>query len=199
MKNKKIWMSALALVVIAAVVVSVVIATSSGTKKKAVAASCSSLTASVLTSDGFHVTGPKVMPYDYNNVNANPANALGTTLDFGKNALVIACVSPSDIAKLSVMAQGSGHSTMTADEYMAYLVQQSAGAMVKTPVGGVDDYLDFGNGAEDGLGSTATAKSVRLDAWVTHKYIILTFIAPASVTPSQALLNLISTTQSLFK
>ena len=125
------------------------------------------------------------------------ANSLGTTIDFGKGALVVSCVSPADIAKLSVSAQGAGKPTMTAQQYMDYMVAQSAGAMTATPVGGVTDYLDFGNGKEDGLGSTATATSVRLDAWVANKFIILTFIHPATTTPSSALLNFIKTTHSV--
>lgn len=46
------------------------------------------------------------------------------------------------------------------------------------------DYLDFGKGKEDGLGSASTPSSVRLDAWVAGKYIILGFIAPVTTKPT---------------
>jgi hypothetical protein len=157
--------------------------------------SCSSLTQKVLVADGYtKATKPKITPYNYKKLSANAANALGTTIDFGAKALVVGCVSPSDIAKLSVIAQGKKKPTMTAQQYMHYLVKQSAGAMTKTKVGPVYDYLDFGNGKEDGLGSTSTASSVRLDAWVAGKFIVLTFSAPV-VTPAPAkLVNFIKTT-----
>jgi len=158
--------------------------------------SCSNITKAAVVADGF--TGaktPTVTPYDYASMSANPANALGTTIDFGAKALVVSCVSPSDIAKLA--AQAKLPTSTTATSYMAYMVKQSAGAMTKTSVGGVSDYLDFGNGKEDGLGSTSTAGSVRLDAWVAHNFIVLTFIAPASSKPSTALLNFIKTTESV--
>jgi len=161
--------------------------------------SCASITKSVVVGDGFTgATTPKTTSYNYTKLSANPANSLGTTIDFGPKALVVACVSPSDIKKLSAIAQGSSKASMTATQYMAYLVKQSAGAMVKTPVGGVSDFLDFGSGKEDGLGSTSAAGSVRLDAWVAGKYIFLTFIAPVSTTPSKPLLSFIKTTEKLF-
>ena len=87
---------------------------------------------------------------------------------------------------------------MTATQYLSYMAKQSAGAMKNTPVGGVADYLDLGNGKEDGVGSTLTAGSIRLDAWVAGgKFIILTFSAPASATPSQSLLAFIKSTNTL--
>lgn len=107
------------------------------------------------------------------------------------------CVSPVDIAKYSVAANGAKKPVMTATQYLAYVVKQSAGAMKKTPVGGVSDYLDFGNGKEDGVGSTSNAGSLRLDAWVAGKYVILTFSAPAVATPPAALLAFIKSTQTL--
>jgi len=161
------------------------------------AQSCATLTKAVIVADGYAgATGPKITPYNYSKASANATNALGTTYDFGPKALVIGCVSPADIKKLSAAASKP---TMTSIQYMAYMVKQAAGAMKKTPVGGVSDYLDFGNGKEDGLGSTATAGSVRLDAWVAGNYIVLTFTAPVVATPTKALLNLIKTTQTLLK
>jgi hypothetical protein len=158
---------------------------------------CSKLTLAVVKGDGFTKATPAMTtPYNYTKASANAANALGTTIDFGAKALVISCVSPADIAKLSVQAQGSMKPTMTAQQYMNYLVKQSAGAMKKTMVGGVADYLDYGNGKEDGLGSTAAAASVRLDAWVAGKYIVLTQTEPAGP-PSAALLKFIASTKSL--
>ena len=171
------------------------VATSAGATQ---VGSCSSLTKAVVVSDGF--TGaatPKITPHNYTKASANSANALGTTIDFGSKALVIGCVSPADIKKLSVIALGSSKPAMTTTQYMAYLVKQSAGAMIKTPVGGVSDYLDQGNGKEDGLGSTAKASSVRLDAWITGNYIVLTFTVPATATASKPLLALIKTTKKL--
>jgi hypothetical protein len=164
------------------------------------ASSCATLTKSVVVADGFAgALGPKVSAYNYKKVSANPANALGTTIDFGAKALVVSCVSPADIKKLSVIAQGASKPVMSATQYMNYLVKTSQGAMKKTSVGGVADYLDFGNGKEDGLGSTSSAGSVRLDAWVTGNYVVLAQTAPASGTPSSALLAFIKSTESLLK
>jgi hypothetical protein len=165
----------------------------------AITPSCNAITKTLIAGDGY--TGaitPKVTPYNYTKTSANPANALGTTIDFGAKALVVGCISPSDIQKLSVMAQGSSKPTMSAVQYMAYIVKQSAGAMNKTPVGGVSDYLDFGNGKEDGLGSTSKAGGVRLDAWVAGKFIFLTFSAPVSVTATKPLLSFVKSTQKMF-
>jgi hypothetical protein len=157
--------------------------------------SCASITKALVVSDGYTAaTGPVVTAYNYTKISANPANALGTTYDFGAKALVVACVSPADIAKLV----GKGKPTMTADAYLAKMAKDSAGAMKKTMVGGVSDYLDFGNGKEDGLGSTMSAGSIRLDAWVAGgKYIVLTFSGPASSTPSKALLAFIKSSNSV--
>ena len=144
--------------------------------------------------DGYKLaTGPALTPYNFANTSANQANALGTTIDFGAKALVVGCVSPADIAKYS----GSKKPVMTATQYLASVVKASAGAMKKTAVGGVSDYLDFGNGKEDGVGSTSKAGSLRLDAWVAGKYVILTFSAPAVATPPAALLTFIKSTQTL--
>lgn len=148
-----------------------------------------------MIADGFTgATTPKVTSYNYTKPSMNPANALGTTIDFGPKALVVSCVSPSDIKKLSAIVQGPSKPPMSAAEYLAYLAKQSAGAMKMTPVGGVSDYLDFGNGKEDGLGSTSSAGGVRLDAWATNKYIFLTFSAPVSMTAPKPLLSFIKTT-----
>ncbi|HEY4898209.1 MAG TPA: hypothetical protein VIH79_00635 [Candidatus Nanopelagicaceae bacterium] len=165
---------------------------------QAATASCSSITKAVVVADGYKSTsGPTTTPYNFTNTSVNQANALGTTIDFGAKALVVGCVSPSDIAKFSVLAQGSKKPIMNATQYLAYVVKQSAGAMKKTAVGGVSDYLDFGNGKEDGVGSTANAGSLRLDAWVAGKFVILTFSAPAAATPPTALLSFIKTTKTL--
>lgn len=185
------------LVLLSSLAVGAASSTSAGAASSS--ASCASITRSVVVGDGFTgAASPTVTPYNYKTLSANPTNSLGTTIDFGSKALVVACVSPSDIKKLSAIAQGSSKAPMTATQYMAYLVKQSAGAMVKTPVGGVSDFLDFGSAKEDGLGSTSKAGSVRLDAWVAGKYIFLTFIAPASSTPSKPLLSFIKTTETLF-
>jgi len=165
---------------------------------QAASGSCSSITKALVVADGYKAaTGPTITPYNFANTSANQANALGTTIDFGAKALVVGCVSPADIAKYSVAANGAKKPVMTATQYLAYVVKQSAGAMKKTPVGGVSDYLDFGNGKEDGVGSTSKAGSLRLDAWVAGKYVILTFSAPAVATPPAALLAFIKSTQTL--
>jgi hypothetical protein len=165
----------------------------------AATATCSSLTKGAIASDGFkNVISPTITSYHYKRLSSNQPNALGTTIDFGPKAVVIACVSPKDISKLSSIAQGGSKPAMSAQQYMKYLVKQSAGAMKKTLVGGVNDYLDFGNGKEDGVGSLSTAGSIRLDAWVARGYIFLTFSQPASSTPSAALLKLIHSTGSTF-
>jgi len=154
--------------------------------------SCAAITKALVVSDGFTAaTGPVVTAYNYTNLKANAANALGTTIDFGAKALVVGCVSPADITKLA-------GKSMTADAYLQKMAKDSAGAMKKTMVGGVADYLDFGNGKEDGVGSVKTAGSIRLDAWVAGgKYIILTFSGPASSTPSKALLAFIKSTNTV--
>ena len=161
----------------------------------ATATGCAAITKAPVVSDGYTAaTGPTITPYNYTKTSANPANALGTTIDFGSKALVVGCVSPADIAKLV----GKGKPSMTADAYLQKMAKDSAGAMKKTMVGGVADYLDFGNGKEDGLGSTMSAGSIRLDAWVAGgKYIILTFSGPASSTPSKALLAFIKSTNTV--
>ena len=160
--------------------------------------SCSAITKSAVIADGYtKATAPVVTAYNYAKSSANAANSLGTTIDFGAKALVVACISPADIKKLSIAAQGASKPAMTATQYMDYMVKQSAGAMTKKSVGGVSDYLDLGNGKEDGLGSTAKAGSLRLDAWVAGKFIVLTFSAPASATPPKALLSFIKTTEKV--
>jgi hypothetical protein len=161
----------------------------------AAASGCSAITKALVVSDGYTAaTGPVVTNYNYANLKANAANALGTTIDFGAKALVVGCVSPADIAQLV----GKGKATMTATAYLQKMAKDSAGAMKKTMVGGVADYLDFGNGKEDGVGSVKTAGSIRLDAWVAGgKYIILTFSGPAASTPSKALLAFIKSTNTV--
>jgi len=161
---------------------------------QAATGSCSSITKALVIFDGYKAaTEPTITPYNFANTSANQANALGTTIDFGAKALVVGCISPADIAKYS----GSKKPVMTATQYLASVVKASAGAMKKTPVGGVSDYLDFGNGKEDGVGSTAKAGSLRLDAWVAGKYVILTFSAPAVATPPAPLLAFIKSSQAL--
>jgi hypothetical protein len=165
---------------------------------EAATGSCASITKALVRSDGYKAaTGPTTTPYNFAKPAANQVNALGTTIDFGAKALVVGCVSSADIAKYSVVAQGAKKLAMTAAQYLAYVVKQSAGAMKKTAVGGVSDYLDFGNGKEDGVGSTSSAGSLRLDAWVAGKYVILTFSEPAVATPPAPLLAFIKSTQSL--
>ena len=162
---------------------------------QAATGSCTSITRALVVADGYKAaTAPKLKPYNFANTSANEANALGTTIDFGAKALVVGCVSPADIAKYS----GPKKPIMSATQYLASVVKQSAGAMKKTAVGGVNDYLDFGNGKEDGVGSTAKVGSLRLDAWVAGKYVILTFSAPAVARPPAALLAFIHSTKSLF-
>ncbi len=157
--------------------------------------SCAVLTKKLVVTDGFTKSiSPKITAYNYKKLSANAANSLGTTIDFGAKALVVSCVSPTDIKRLSVIAQGSKKPTMSAQQYMNYMVKQSAGAMTKTKVAGVYDYLDFGNGKEDGLGSTSSARSVRLDAWVAGKFIVLTFTAPVKTPAPKPLLLFIKST-----
>ena len=160
--------------------------------------SCGNLTKSLVVKDGYtKATGPKITKYNYAHPDKNEANALGTTYDFGSKALVVGCVSPTDLVQLSIAAQGKKKPTMTATQYLAYMVKQSAGAMTKTPVAGMDDYLDFGNGKEDGVGSMDKARSLRLDAWVIGNYIVLTFSGPVtSQKAPAALVNFINSTKT---
>ncbi len=160
---------------------------------QAATGSCASITKALVVADGYKsAVDPTLTPYNFANSAANQANALGTTIDFGAKALVVGCVSPADIAKYS-----GSKKPMSATQYLASVVKQSAGAMKKTAVGGVSDYLDFGNGKEDGVGSTSKVGSLRLDAWVAGKYVILTFSAPAVATPPAALLAFIKSTRVL--
>ena len=165
---------------------------------QAASGSCASITKALVVADGYKLAvGPATTPYNFGNTSANQANALGTTIDFGAKALVVGCVSPADIAKYSMATNGAKKPVMSATQYLAYVVKQSAGAMKKTPVGGVNDYLDFGNGKEDGVGSTSKAGSLRLDAWVAGKYVILTFSAPAVAPAPAPLLAFIKSTKKL--
>ncbi len=187
--------------VVASLALAPLITVATATVASAKGLTCSAITKSLVTSKGFtHATGPVVKPYNFVNESKNADNALGTTIDFGAKALVVGCVSPSDIAKLSQQAQNSMMPAMTAQQYMNYMVQQASGAMKKTPVAGTNDYLDFGNGKEDGLGSTKSMASVRLDAWVAGGYIFLGFSGPVtSAKPSAALVNFIKWTETSFK
>ena len=149
---------------------------------------CHSITKAQAIAAGFtSASGPTVTPYNDRNVSANATNALGATIDFGPKALVVSCVSPADLKVLSVAAQGTKKPTMTATQYLRYLVRTSGGSMKAQSIGGIPNYVDFGNGKEDGLGSTSTARSVRLDSFVAGRYIILTQTTPAVSTPSQSL------------
>jgi hypothetical protein len=161
---------------------------------------CGLITHSLIKADGFDSSyGPVVTEYDYAHPSKNAANALGTTIDFGAKALVVACLDPDHLAAAWKVQGFSGKAT-NATDFMKNLVAASSGAMVKTKVGPVTDYLDYGNGKADGLGSVSTAKSLRLDAWVANgKYVILTFITPVSTKPSAALLNFINSTLALLK
>jgi len=195
MRRTSILSSSLAAILIVGLVT---VTSSFSLTANATTSSCLALTKSAVVADGYaNATTPTITAYNYAKLSANAANSLGTTIDFGSKALVIACVSPTDIKKLSVAVQGASKPAMTATQYMAYMVKQSSGAMTKRSVGGVSDYLDLGNGKEDGLGSTAKAGSLRLDAWVAGKFIILTFSAPATATAPKALLSFIKTTQKV--
>jgi hypothetical protein len=195
MRRTSIFSSSRAAILIAGLVT---VSSSFSLAANAAAPSCAAITKSAVVADGYtKATSPVITAYNYAKASANAANSLGTTIDFGAQALVVACVSPSDIQKLSIAAQGASKPAMTATQYMAYMVKQSAGAMTKKSVGGVSDYLDLGNGKEDGLGSTAKAAGLRLDAWVAGKFIVLTFSAPATATPPTALLSFIKTTQKV--
>ena len=152
------------------------------------APSCNSITKSQAIAAGFKMaTGPKITPYNDQNLSANATNALGETIDFGPNAIVVSCVSPTDLKALSVAAQGSNKPVMTATQYLQYLVKTSGGSMKPQSIAKITNYVDFGNGKEDGLGSTATASGVRLDSFVAGHFIVLTQTVPASAKPSKNL------------
>jgi hypothetical protein len=158
------------------------------------------LTLSTIKADGYTAaTGPKVTPYNYAKMSANGANALGTTLDFGSKALVVGCLDPANLAAAWKMEGFTGKAT-TATAFMSQLVKSSAGAMKATKVGPVTDYLDFGNGKEDGLGSLSSAGALRLDAWVANgNYVVLAFSQPAVSAAPKQLLNFINTTLNVLK
>ena len=112
--------------------------------------------------------------------------------------MIVGCLDPTHLGA-AWKAQGFSGTATNASAFMSQLVAASAGAMTKTKVGPVWDYLDYGNGSEDGLGSLASARSLRLDAWVTNnKYVLVTFSAPAG-SPSKALLAFIASTVKLLK
>ncbi len=103
-------LSALAIACTAASLTTGISTTAGAATAHATSAGCNAITKSLAVGDGFaKATGPKVTPYNYSKLSANPANALGTTIDFGAKALVVSYVSPSDLAKLSVMAQGKNN------------------------------------------------------------------------------------------
>jgi len=175
----------------------------SSTAQAAMPATCSSITLAQVKADGFTgATGPVVTPYNYANPSKDATNALGTTIDFGAKALVVGCVSPADVTKLAAAAKvkGTANTHALAQAYMNYMVQQAgAGVMNATPVGGTTDYLDFGNGKQDGLGSTSAMGAVRLDAWVAGPYIFLGFSGPVtSSKPSAALVKFVKWTESAY-
>ena len=180
-------------VAIAALIAPLALSTSASASSMASSATCASITKALVVSQGFTgATAPVVTPFNYVDETKNAANAVGTTIDFGAKALVVGCVSPADIAK-------SGGAKQSAQQYMDAMVKDSAGAMIKTPVAGVNDYLDFGNGKEDGLGSTSAMRSVRLDAWVAGKYVFFGFSGPVrSPKASPALVKFIKWTQGQY-
>lgn len=181
----------------AALVAGALTVTTTGVVAGAATNKCGQITLSAVKSYGFtKATGPVITQYNYKKPSANAANSLGETIDFGAKALVVSCVAPSDIAKLSV--QAGGKSTWTAARYMQWMVKDSAGAMKATPTANTTSYLDFGNGKEDGLGSTVSASSVRLDAFVFHNYIIMVQTAPVAVKPSAALVKFIKACETMF-
>jgi hypothetical protein len=152
------------------------------------APSCNSITKSQAVAAGFKMaTGPKITPYNNQNLSANAANALGETIDFGAKAIVVSCVSPTDLKALSVAAQGPNKPVMTATQYLHYLVKTSGGSMKQQAIARITNYVDFGNGKEDGLGSNATAYGVRLDSFVAGHFIVLIQTVPASPKPSKNL------------
>ncbi len=161
---------------------------------------CGLITHSLIKADGFDSsTGPYVTDYNYAHPSKNAANALGQTIDFGTKALVVSCLDPAHLA-VAWKVQGFAGKATNATDFMTKLVAASAGAMTKTKVGPVTDYLDFGNGKEDGLGSLSTAKSLRLDAWVANgKYVILTFMAPAVSKAPTTLINFMNSTVAILK
>ncbi len=161
---------------------------------------CNALTLALAKADGYSsATGPVVTPYNYKKGAHNAANAIGTTIDFGSKALVVGCLDPANLHNAWTAQQFSGTAT-TATAFMTKLVAAAQGAMTKTTVGPVTDYLDFGNGKEDGVGSLSTAKSLRLDAWVANgKYVIVTFSQPAAAVAPKALLAFMKSTVTLLK
>jgi hypothetical protein len=145
------------------------------------APSCQSITQAQAIATGFTgARAPKVSDFNDKKLAANPPNLLGETIDFGAKALVVGCAAPIDLKALSVTANGAGKPVMTAAQYVQYLVRTSAGAMKSETIGGVPGYADYGNGREDGLGSTATAGSVRLDTFVAGNFVINFFSSPVS-------------------
>ncbi len=76
---------------------------------------------------------------------------------------------------------------MTSTQYLHYLVRTSQGSMKQQPIAQINNYVDFGNGKEDGLGSTASANGVRLDSFVAGRFLVLTQSVPAAATPSKSL------------
>jgi hypothetical protein len=143
------------------------------TTSKSSSPTCQSITRAQVVAAGFAgALTPKVTPYNDNKVTANAPNSLGETIDFGSKALVVGCATPTDLKALSLVANGAGKPSMTAAQYVQYLVRSSAGAMKRESIGGVLGYVDYGNGKEDGLGSTASAGSVRLDTFARRSRLL---------------------------
>lgn len=150
--------------------------------------SCASVTKAQMIAAGFtKATGPKITAYNDAKLSANAPNALGETIDFGSKALVVSCVTPTDLKALSIPAQGAKKPPMSATAYLRYLVKTSGGSMSEQSIGSVVNYVDFGNGKEDGLGSTSTASSVRLDAFAAGSFLVLIQTAPVTIRPTATL------------
>jgi hypothetical protein len=153
---------------------------------KGLSPACTLITQRQVVAAGFsRATAPKITPFNSKNIGANPANSLGETIDFGARALVVGCASPADLRALSSASAGKSTPTMSASQYVEYLVKTSAGAMKSERIGGVAGFIDYGNGKEDGLGSTSTAGSVRLDTFAAGGYVINFFSSPISSTTTK--------------
>jgi hypothetical protein len=156
------------------------------------ASGCGVLTSALVTSAGYtHALSPVVTPYNYTMTSANETNALGTTYDFGVHATVVSCVAPRDIKKLAKAAKVKN----SAAAYLAWMVKDSNGTMIPTTIGSTKDWVDYGNGKEDGLGSFVSDTSIRLDAFRAGRYIILIQTSPAltaAVPPLQRLVAAIT-------
>jgi hypothetical protein len=153
-----------------------------------VTSTCRSLTKTIAVLSGYTPTGPKYTAYNYAAGATNLPHALGTTVDFGPNAVVVSCLAPSDLTKLATKLHKPAFTPAT---FLTYLTTTTPSYMSGNILG-YDEYSRMTTGAAAGIGSLAHAAKLRLDAFaVATNYVLIVQSVPGIVTPSYSLKNFI--------